>query len=299
MREATDIVNRFDAFGPGKFFAGDFTGFDSTQMPQIMASILRKWRSWHYGAPPEDDVVREMLCDETVQSTHVTGFNKDGESETTLDIIYKWFMSLPSGHPATTQCNNFYNLTVFAYIFHDVYPERRFSEDMCMLVYGDDNIGKVSQAFITHAEATQRPFTQETLTTAFKEILDMDYTDEDKTGLTVGLRGIEDVSFLKRKFVDLDGSHDWAMVLALESINKSLYWTKDVETHSEAIKSALLELSVHPYDVWVKYVNLLLHAEGYLDETYVSKLRELQFDRSIESQRRWREMYRNWDYTLY
>jgi hypothetical protein len=244
-------------------------------------------------------MVRQMLSDETTQSTHVTGFNEDGESETTLDIIYRWFMSLPSGHPATTQCNNYYNLTVFAYIFQDMYPERKFAEDICMLVYGDDNIGKVSQNFITYAEEAQRPFTQETLTNAFRDILDMDYTDENKTGTTVGLRDIEDVSFLKRKFVDLDGAQDWTMVLALESINKSLYWTKDVETHSEAVKSALLELSVHPHEVWVKYVNLLLHAQGYLDEKYVSKLRELQFDRSTESQRRWREMYRSWEYTLY
>lgn len=296
MTEAEDIYRWFACFGDAPntqrlFFAGDFKGWDSSQQPQILRMMFRKWRTW-FGVSmdgicqDENDRAREALDDDFLESTHVTGFGEDGVGQALKNIVYRWYMALPSGHPATTIINNFYNRTVFCYVFQAEFPEHSVHDVLQLIVYGDDNVGKVSSSFVN-----ETGFDQTRLSVMFEKHLGLVYTDESKVvGATdVPLRELADVTFLKRRFAKcFDGCI--GMILDRESIDKSLYWTGNAKEFASSIRSALVNLAPYPHDVWERYTNFLRS-----NASRVPGMADLCFDSTATSHAMWMEIARKSD----
>nr|WPR17999.1 MAG: structural polyprotein [Crogonang virus 3] len=137
--------------------------------------------------------------------------------------VYQCTHSVPSGVPGTSIIDSIALMVCFRMLWLDLAPvEMRsmmaFNDNVSMIVYGDDNVLGISPPAAEF-------YNMETLVEAFKKI-GMKYTDAGKTGEVVRLKTIDDVQFLKRRFV-------WSPFLArhtcpadLESRLESLNWTR-------------------------------------------------------------------------
>ena len=86
-----------------RVFAGDFSGFDCSEVPQVHHAILDLINEW-YDDGEENAQIRRVLWEEVYNSKHISGSN-----------VYWWTHSLPSGHPLTTVINSVYNNLAFRY----------------------------------------------------------------------------------------------------------------------------------------------------------------------------------------
>lgn len=224
--------------------AGDFTAFDGNELPQVHKAICVEVNRW-YGGSDEESLVRTVLFKEVYSSKHLCG---KGMSRT---HVVQWNKSLPSGHPATSVLNSFYNLTLFVLVFNHVHKGvgLDFWEHISPVVYGDDNVAAVSQVALLR-------FNQQTMADTCK-LFGQIYTPEDKkTVLTAPSRPITACTFLKRSFVHEEGR--WMCPLELDSVIWRCYWHRGTLTETEALQQnlegTLLELSMHPQSVWTQFV---------------------------------------------
>lgn len=254
ITEAQSVLNHFTRIEDGGFLAGDFSGFDISQQAQVTTAILSYQRHWldPTGEDTRSDMIRRMLSKELVASVHVNGF-RDGLATASKDTLYAWSMSMPSGHPATTVVNCMYNLIAFAYAFAELCPGVDMHAHLALLVYGDDNVIKVDRRVASR-------FTQGAIASVLEEHLGLIYTDENKEGVQDSLRSVEDVSFLKRRFVVTE----LGPVMALDrgSIDKALTWSSKQDTFAQTLQNVVLELALHPHDVWRDYVSSIRYFIG-------------------------------------
>nr|ULF99827.1 MAG: hypothetical protein [Aparavirus sp.] len=215
--------------------AGDFSNFDGSLNPQILWSVFEVINNW-YG--PEHSVERRTLWREIVFSIH-----------SCRGTLYHWTHSQPSGCPATAMVNTIYNSIAVRLVWLLVVPTKwrnmkSFNEHVSMVAYGDDNVINVS-------DEASGIFNQGTITEGFSQI-GMTYTDEAKTGKISLGRTLNDVSFLKRRFV-LDGFH-WKAPLELSTIDEIPKWIRnspcDVQATIDNIESAQLEWALHGKEVF-------------------------------------------------
>jgi hypothetical protein len=239
--------------------AGDFSGFDKSQIPQILWSLVDRINEW-YDDGPENAQIRRVLWLEVVNSRHVGG---DGSKS---DVLYAWHKSLPSGHPLTTVINSFYNLTALACCWYewankhmpfDIWRSYRFH--VKCIVYGDDNLISVSDTVRLFAE----PFDQRAVT-KYMALIGLDYTSEKKDGSEFSYRPITEVEFLKRSFNPVTcGKTTYLPTLRLESVIKSVLWTRNklgVEDINNTFDTFFAELSLHDSETWS------LHASYFRDQ---------------------------------
>lgn len=227
--------------------AGDFKGFDSSEQPDIHWAILDRINDW-YNDGPENALIRRVLWMEVVHSRHM------GSSGQVLDHIYQWNKSLPSGHPATSIINSFYNLTVFNLVWVDIMGlayASRFWEFVYICVYGDDNILNISPQVVSR-------FNQLTIEKAMAA-RGMTYTSEDKLTETRPTRDLTEVSFLKRSFRYEPIIRKYVGNQDLESILFVPYWCKNASMVNDItlcnVEFTYTELSLHGSDVWDLYAN--------------------------------------------
>ena len=85
----------------------------------------------------------------------------------------------------------------------------------------------------------------------------MTYTDETKSGELIPFRTIEEVGFLKRKFLK-DQSGLYRAPLALDTVLEMVNWVRgdlDLEEKTcENMETAAFELSLHPDEVFDKWI---------------------------------------------
>lgn len=232
-----------------KMIAGDFKGFDSSEQPQILWSLLDRINEW-YDDGEENRTIRRVLWMEVVHSRHLGG------PEFVSDIFYQWNKSLPSGHPATSIINSFYNLTIFGMVWIDCVPmdsSELFWDYVHICTYGDDNILNVSDKYIDC-------FNQHTVSVGMAK-LGMIYTDENKGSDTAKFRSLSEVSFLKRSF--RDDLHGFvACPKELNSILSSLDWCSNGKMKNIILKNNvevfLMELAMHGDQVWDQYIDKFL-----------------------------------------
>jgi len=188
-------------------------------------------------------LAREVLFEDLMHSVHLTG---DGNR---LDTLVQWNKSLPSGHPLTTPVNSLYSLFTMTACYVSLTGDREnMWENTYICTYGDDNIGSASPAV---AEV----FNQVTIAAKMKELFGLTYTSDKKDQELVPFESMADVTFLKRGFrVDEEVPGGWAAPLAMNSITQRLYWSKSnkdpVGEFVHNMEEALLELSLHPTEVW-------------------------------------------------
>lgn len=215
--------------------AGDFSNFDGSLNPQILWGVFDVIDNW-YGK--QNSLERRTLWREIVFSVHVC-----------RGVLYHWTHSQPSGCPATAMVNTIYNSIAVRLVWLLMVPRKwknmqAFNEHVSMIAYGDDNVINISEEALPF-------FNQQTITEGFAKI-GMTYTDEAKTGKIHMRRTLDEVSFLKRRFV-LEGFH-WKAPLELATVDEIPKWIRNSPSDEQAtvdnISSAQLEWALHGREVY-------------------------------------------------
>jgi hypothetical protein len=226
--------------------AGDYKNFDMCEQPNIHWKILDIINDW-YGNN-EDNYVRAILWYEVVNSLHLSGCT-----------LMQWPSSLPSGHPLTPFINDLYNHMIFRLGWIEIFGSVvDFNTSTYLITKGDDNVYSVHPKF-------KVKFNEAALQISFKKF-GMDYTPEDKDlyYFSSNMRNIDEVTFLKRRFV-YDSNHKrYIAPLDLDSILESPYWSRSGATMVNDLEFSLVrmfeELSLHPQEIFEKYKKAVLHA---------------------------------------
>lgn len=228
-----------------KCVAGDFKGFDSSEQPEIHWSILDAINAW-YDDGPLNARIRRVLWMEVVHSRHLGGLHG------TLDVIYQWNKSLPSGHPATSIINSVYNQVLFQMSWTRIMGRplaSKFAEYVYLCVYGDDNVLNIADCVVDK-------FNQRTISETMAD-LGMIYTSENKTSMVEEFRPLSEVSFLKRGFRFEDRLNKYVGPQELESILYVPYWCKNKSMIDEItlanVEFTYTELSLHGDEIWNFY----------------------------------------------
>lgn len=226
--------------------AGDYSNYDGSASIAFMKSALSMINRWYDDG---DSVAREVLFEHLINSHHLS----DG-------VVYEWCGSMPSGHFLTTTVNTLSNLVLICYSALTLLESQvgrslaiqRVTESYYGKVYavafGDDNAISVSDDWIEW-------FNQHSITEALAKV-GYTYTDEEKTGVVVKSRVLKQIGFLKRGFVFEPRRKVYMAPLELGVVLEMPYWTKkDAPQGSleETVHSAILELSLHPKEVFDEY----------------------------------------------
>nr|WAX26107.1 MAG: RNA-dependent RNA polymerase [Army ant associated dicistrovirus 7] len=231
--------------------AGDFEGFDSSQMVIILrkagkilneiSKLLPDYEPWH-------DDVRNVLLQSLWHSIHLNGSD-----------ILMWGHALPSGHYLTAIINSIYvNLlfcSAFILIMEEVLMKARsilavkFFEECGLVAYGDDHVASVPKKFLEY-------FNQHTLEAVFLK-LGIGYTSEDKGSFELPYRHFTEVSYLKRKMVLDESRQRYIAPITLDTILETPMWVHRSDDPVEAMKCnmefSLRELSLHDENTWNKW----------------------------------------------
>jgi hypothetical protein len=225
--------------------AGDFTNFDGTLVARVLEKILTIIQDFY---DDENFIIRQILWKEIINSVHLCG-----------DQIYLWTHSQPSGCPITAILNSIYNSVTIRYIWLSItqntpyFGMGSFFEHVCMVSYGDDNLINVSNEAIAF-------FNQNTIAVEYKAKLGMTYTDENKSANALPYKTLEEVSYLKRKFVFDPKFQIWLAPLTLDTVLEMVNWVRselDMEDRTrENIETSAFELSLHDEEVFTKWTNI-------------------------------------------
>ena len=253
----TIIANTLQSKSP-HMIAGDFEGFDSSQMQLLLRAagrVLLNVSREVLGSTEEDLLIMQVLLESLLNSVHL---NKN--------CLYMWLKGLPSGHFLTALINSVFVLISFNCVWQlcfDVNVARAFEFfDVCGIVaYGDDHIVSVPKW------ATDM-FNQKTLVDLFKRI-GLSYTLEDKDAvIDAPYRSLNEVSYLKRKFLWDDETCMYLAPLSLDTILETPMWVKkcadvNLQTTTE-LENSLKELSLHPQYVWDSHIESFKHCSKFL-----------------------------------
>lgn len=251
-----DLTDKLLSKG-GAVFDGDFSRFDASEQPWVHLAILNYINSWYKLSPdwqPEDDVVRGVLWEDLIHSRHVTGIGNK------LEYVVQWHKSLPSGHPLTTVVNSMYSLITLTGCYVKLTGDTQdMWEHVFMNTFGDDNVVGVD-------ESVRDIFNQVTVCQVMMSSFGLTYTAGAKDGTLVPYTDIQNITFLKRTFVqDMDMSehfiplpnYGWIAPLNLDSVLYTVYWYKskkdpygDIAQNAENL---LAELALHEEDKWDLY----------------------------------------------
>jgi hypothetical protein len=238
--------------------AGDFANFDGSLSSQILWYILDLINDW-YDDGEENAKIRHVLWMHIVHAVHING-----------NVIYQATHSQPSGCPITAILNSIYNSIIIriTYILcaQDHYTQtgenyvnmEKFNQFVACVSYGDDNL-------IAIADHILEWYNQVEITKAF-ELIGHEYTDEAKTGIIVPVRNIDDVAFLKRKFVWDPIANRYIAPLDINVVKEICQWTKR-GLASESITEANIDVTMR---------ELSLHDQNTFDAFRVVLQRECQ-----------------------
>jgi len=234
--------------------AGDYKGFDTSQLVQIQWAVLEVIEKFYINSTEQDRNVRRILWHELVNSVHVS-----------KGLAMVWEGALPSGHPLTAIVNCLYNQILFRLCWRkflttnllEISNENKsFDDNVTLVVLGDDNIYAVSE--FAHG------FSENYLSQVMVEF-GATYTSDDKESeIKKGLRSIWDVTFLKRSFriSEQDGLPVGA--LSMKTIYDMVCWYREGPTSETAfydtIEEALKEASAHSKEDFKKFKHLLIAA---------------------------------------
>ena len=198
-----------------KCIAGDYSCFDGKAPTEGYLAACEFFKAWYmdhwvevvnHGRNIIDSYAmdKEEFCEfldriflEVVNHIHVTQTEIDGE-------FYRLFYSVvngqPSGNPGTAIVNSVEGIWMMLRVWLHIMQGTEYStvnhfyQYVYLITYGDDVAVNISDEVIGL-------FNQNSITRVMKELFDIDFTDECKTGNeTPDFRLLSDISFLKRKF---------------------------------------------------------------------------------------------------
>lgn len=240
-----EIVSKLASRGKTKdgmnIVAGDFANFDGSLSSQILWYILDLINDW-YDDGEENAKIRHVLWMHIVHAVHING-----------NVIYQATHSQPSGCPITAILNSIYNSIIIRITYvlcaqeqlkktgQNYVSMEKFNQFVACVSYGDDNLIAISDHILEW-------YNQVEITQAFS-LIGHEYTDEAKTGIIVPVRNIEEVAFLKRKFVWDPIVNRYIAPLDITVVREICQWTKKglaADSITEAnIDVTLRELSLH------------------------------------------------------
>jgi hypothetical protein len=238
--------------------AGDFTNYDGSIPSEVMWCVLDVIEDFYEGTE-EDQMVRRALWSEVVNSIHVW-----------RDVVYLWNHSNPSGCPITTILNSIVHTILARYVYIKLArkhaPEEAstsgFLRHVNFICYGDDDVWNIDNESLWWLN-------QITLAEGFAEI-GMTYTEETKTGEMVAYRHIDEVAFLKRKFLWDQEAGRYLAPLDLDVVREIPMWvrgTDDVwEQTAERMQEALEELCLHGEETFERELHQLTPAIKRIQE---------------------------------
>lgn len=243
-------------------FDGDFKGFDTSELPEVLECICDWINDW-YNDGPDNARVRKVLFLELVHSRHL-GVDKK------QDMIYQWNKSLPSGHPLTTTINSMYCLVALVAVYKlKVGDLTTFWDNVAPATYGDDNVVNVSDSIAPL-------YNQTTVSEGMMELFGMVYTSGHKDGKLGTTTTLSEITFLQRGFVV--EKDNVLSPLNMDSFLYTCYWCKNKLLKDQILVSnmefALLELSQHQEEVWDKYAPLIvgwLKTRGYVTRLHPAR----------------------------
>lgn len=213
--------------------AGDFSRFDGTMPPEIIAEIFELIYYFYVG-DDDPEANRELwnvltvIRDEIVHTVTLA-----------RDQVYVTHIGNPSGNPLTVIINSFVNmyymLAAWLELTKTEDPELRtipaFFDNVVPLVYGDDNLLSV------RTEVTDF-FNQETVS-AYLQRFGIIYTNAEKSGITKFMP-LEEATFLKNGFKDHPDLYlIKSPTMARRTIQELLNWTRKAPD-----QEALLEANI-------------------------------------------------------
>jgi hypothetical protein len=110
--------------------------------------------------------------------------------------VYILYDGICSGHYLTSFANTFFNSVIHRSLFYRMRPvncDLDFDEVIKLVLYGDDNLGKVAQQVSSW-------YNMFTLAEGFRKYFGMNYTNANKSAVDKAFVTLEDVDFLSRKF---------------------------------------------------------------------------------------------------
>jgi hypothetical protein len=234
-----------------KVWDGDFSGFDTSQQPQLLGECLNYINFWYTtrGASEEENAVRTVLFQDLMKSRHAVGRG------VVATHVVQWQRSLPSGHFLTTFINSMLSMVCIVSAFVRSTGRYDFWDVASAATLGDDNLVGVSNEVVDE-------FNQVSVARVLKEEFNMVYTAGRKGEELKPFLGISEVSFLQRMFRVKDN----VVVgpIRKESIFGALLYTKrgDVRYKTEVlcqnIEGALSELSLWPEEDWEKSIGAIM-----------------------------------------
>jgi len=186
--------------------AGDYGLFDAATMETTLWGVSM--------------VVTEIAMDAGATPDHIK-MMQVAFSDLIYPLIHYWttIVIMPgvtcSGVPLTLLINCMKNSILFRCVFKQVYPDRKFSDYVKLATMGDDNI------FCVHPDAQE--FNMITLHNLFKE-RGIDYTTDSKEVPTNPYMSVNDITFVKRRFVRSEEYGCMVCPIEEQSIFKAMFY---------------------------------------------------------------------------
>lgn len=220
--------------------AGDFSGYDASQVCQLIEVVVDIMSALTGHTDPEDIMAMRALAVTLSQPYHAS-----------KKFIYELDHGMPSGNPMTSIMNSIFGLVAFRLAWLECVGSEYVSDAACvadftrhvtLIMYGDDNILNIS------AEKIDR-FNQHSLMKKFP-IFGLKYTSDVKEDLNPPKwRKISEIGFLKRSFIKNEVLCRHVAALDKDTITNMLNYTKKGGS-SDSItidncNNALREASLH------------------------------------------------------
>jgi V8-like Glu-specific endopeptidase len=221
--------------------AGDFSNFDGSLLLQILVKICDKINEW-YGDSDENQLIRSTLWE------HICNADVLVRGE-----VIRQTHSQPSGNPLTVIINSIFNAIVMRMAYLTLKQRNGlplycdYRDNVAEIIYGDDDVKSISRRIVGW-------FNQQTITAALAS-MGLTYTDETKSGTALPFKALEDVTFLKRRFVQQPDA-TWACPMDIENILEITNWIRGKATRAATVENctmALSELAQHPRNVYENY----------------------------------------------
>lgn len=231
-----ELHSRLTSFSP-HIMEGDYSSYDQSMPYEIglaACSVVYKVLE-RMGYPDNALTVVQRILSESLHPW--VELNRD---------IFEVPGMQPSGKYATAEDNSLRGLILLMYGWASALPtlSDKFFEYCCPLVYGDDVLVSVKPSVVHRFNNIQ-------YSRICADLFKMKYTPANKGDAHVPFGSIEDVSFLKRRFVFRADLRHWTMQLDKDSILRSLmlYIPSGVvpkrDQMLDTLSSALWELFFH------------------------------------------------------
>uniref|UniRef100_A0AB38ZKC6 Genome polyprotein n=1 Tax=Suncus murinus associated picornavirus 2 TaxID=3139569 RepID=A0AB38ZKC6_9VIRU len=243
------------------WLAGDYSAWDKRTPYQCALAALPIVEDFYMMFPDYDEkhaIARRVLIEQSFASVRIA----IGEDP----VMYQVHQSMPSGIPLTASWNSIVNSVLYRTIFVLIMHEKlgwsyslaanRYKKHVTFVAYGDDHIARVSDFAFQY-------FNMQTISEKMAQY-GIGYTAPDKSDLMPKELMDDEVTYLKRRFVERGGRIDAPM--AIENVIDILSWVH-AKTYNEAkeacemaVQSVLLELTHHDNKTYHYWYSRILQA---------------------------------------